>query len=62
MSKITDNEILELYNNPKTREKGFNLLVEKFTEPVYWHIRRILVDHEDTNDVKIGRASCRERV
>jgi RNA polymerase sigma factor (sigma-70 family) len=51
MSKITDNEILELYKNPQTQEKGFNLLVKKFTEPVYWHLRRMLVDHEDTNDV-----------
>lgn len=51
MSKIADSEILELFHNPDTREKGFNLLVKKFTEPVYWHLRRILLDHEDTNDV-----------
>ncbi len=51
MSKITDSEILELFHNPDTREKGFNLLVKKFTEPIYWHLRRILLDHEDTNDV-----------
>ncbi len=51
MSKIADSEILTLFHNPDTKEKGFNLLVEKFQEPVYWHIRRILINHEDTNDV-----------
>jgi len=51
MSKINDSEILELFHNPQTREKGFNLLVKKFKEPIYWHLRRILVNHEDTNDV-----------
>jgi RNA polymerase sigma factor (sigma-70 family) len=51
MAIITDTEILQLYNDPATKEKGFNLLVKKFSEPMYWHLRRILVDHEDTNDV-----------
>lgn len=47
----TDIEILEIFHNPSTKEKGFNLLVKKFQEPIYWHLRRILVQHEDTNDV-----------
>jgi RNA polymerase sigma factor (sigma-70 family) len=51
MSKIEDSEILDLFHQPDTREKGFNLLVTKFSEPVYWHLRRILLNHEDTNDV-----------
>lgn len=51
MSKINDSDILKLFADPQTRERGFNLLVKKFTEPVYWHLRRMLVDHEDTNDV-----------
>jgi RNA polymerase sigma factor (sigma-70 family) len=51
MAKISDSEILELFHNPQTKEKGFNLLVKKFQEPVYWHLRRIVIDHEDTNDV-----------
>ncbi len=51
MSKINDSDILKLFADPHTREMGFNLLVKKFTEPVYWHLRRMLVDHEDTNDV-----------
>ena len=32
-------------------EQGFRLLVEKFKSPMYWHIRRMVVSHEDAEDV-----------
>ena len=32
-------------------EQGFRLLVEKFKNPMYWHIRRMVVSHEDAEDV-----------
>lgn len=32
-------------------EQGFCLLVEKFKSPMYWHIRRMVVSHEDAEDV-----------
>jgi len=48
---IDDREILELSTNPATREKGFNLLVQKYQRRLYWHLRRMLVDHDDTDDV-----------
>lgn len=35
----------------KDPERGFRLLVEKFQSPVYWHIRRMVVSHEDAEDV-----------
>ena len=31
-------------------EKGFRLLMEKYKEPVYWHIRRLVVNHLDAQD------------
>lgn len=46
--KINDHEIAaELKKNP---EKGFRLLMSRFKEPVYWHIRRIVVSHYDAQD------------
>lgn len=48
---IEDKEILAYFSKPETREKGFQLLVSKYKEPIYYHVRRILVDHEDANDV-----------
>ena len=49
--EIEDSEILNLFQNEQTREKAFTLLVKKYQERLYWHIRRMLVHHEDTNDV-----------
>jgi len=51
MTEQTDQEILNNFKNPNTRHKGFSLLVSSYQERIYWHVRRILIDHEDTNDV-----------
>ena len=32
-------------------ERGFRMLVEKFQSSMYWHIRRMVVSHEDAEDV-----------
>ena len=31
-------------------EKGFRLLMQKYKQPVYWHIRRLVVAHDDAKD------------
>lgn len=46
-----DKELLALYGHPDTKEKGFTLIVRKYQERLYWHIRRLVIDHEDANDV-----------
>lgn len=51
MGKPTDIEILELIKNEATRERGFTLLVNKYKQDIYWVIRRIVLNHEDTNDI-----------
>ena len=51
MRKIDDTRILLLFRDNKTKEEGFNLLVEKYKEQIYWHIRRIVVSKEDTEDI-----------
>ena len=34
----------------KNRERGFKMLLEKYQRPVYWHIRRLVVSHDDAQD------------
>src|SRR5690606_39013038 len=34
-----------------TQEKAFKQLVEQYKERLYWHIRRIVLNHDDTDDV-----------
>lgn len=48
---ITDGEIIQRFRNPENREETFNILVRKYQERLYWHIRKIVLDHEDTDDV-----------
>lgn len=47
----TDQEILTLLGASKTENKGFELLMINYQERLYWHIRRMVLDHEDANDV-----------
>jgi RNA polymerase sigma-70 factor (ECF subfamily) len=47
---MTDSELLDLFHSG-AREKAFTLLVEKYQQRVYYHIRRMVKVHEDTDDV-----------
>ncbi len=49
--EISDQQIIELIKSTSTKEKGFSLLLDKYQERLYWNIRRIVVAHEDANDV-----------
>ena len=51
MSTWSDEKILEWLKNGVDTERGFKTLVEKYQEKLYWHVRRMVTDHEDTNDV-----------
>lgn len=51
MVHAEDDKIVELLRNGSTLEQGFRLLMHKYQEKVYWHIRRIVESHEDTDDV-----------
>jgi len=46
-----DSEILQLLRNSSQYELGFSALVNKYKEPLYWHIRRMVMIHEDADDV-----------
>lgn len=46
---INENKIREACTaNP---EQGFRMLLDSFQEPIYWHIRRLVVSHEDAEDI-----------
>ena len=47
---MTDSALLELFHNG-ARERAFNLLMEKYQQKLYWHIRRIVNNHDHTGDV-----------
>lgn len=49
--KVTDDQILSLMREPTQHERGFRLLMQAYQEPLYWHVRRMVNDHDDANDV-----------
>ncbi|RED96214.1 RNA polymerase sigma factor [Marinoscillum furvescens] len=48
---MEDNYIVDRIREPSTRRYGFNLLVKAYQERVYWHVRKMVIDHEDANDL-----------
>lgn len=50
-SQTDDQELLQSFKEPATREKAFTGIIKKYQEKLYWHIRRMIIDHDDTNDV-----------
>ena len=46
---INEDKIREACASDK--EHGFKLLMENFQQPIYWHIRRLVVSHEDAEDI-----------
>ncbi len=46
-----EKEILKLVSVSKTRNKGYEMLISDYQKPLYFFIRRMLLNHEDTNDV-----------
>ncbi len=41
----------ERLRNPETRRGAFADLINKFSEPLYWQIRRMVQNHDDTDDL-----------
>ena len=51
LTTLSDSELLVEFRNPVTKEKAFTSLIKKYQEKLYWHLRRMVVDHDDANDV-----------
>ena len=48
---LDDKELLFQFKNEATKEAAFTRIIKKYQEKLYWHIRRMVVEHEDANDV-----------
>lgn len=45
---IEDKDIIRAVREKS--ERGFRLLMQKYKQPIYWHIRRLVVAHDDAQD------------
>ncbi|PJJ84175.1 RNA polymerase sigma factor [Mucilaginibacter auburnensis] len=50
-TQVEDAEILSKFQDERTRNEAFNLLLKKYQQKIYWHIRRMVIDHDDADDL-----------
>ena len=51
MGTIDEKQIVRLLSAPETQRKGFEIVVRQYSEQLYWQIRRMVLSHEDANDL-----------
>ena len=50
-SGLGDSELLSYFLKPTTRDRAFREILNRYQKRVYYHVRRIVIDHEDAADV-----------
>lgn len=48
---ITEETLVKSLKNKTEKEAAFKMLLDLYQKRLYWHIRKIVLIHEDTNDV-----------
>mgnify|MGYP005853919337 CR=1 FL=1 len=48
---MEDQDLLEQLRTPASKNYAFNLLVRKYQQKIYWLIRKMVIDHDDANDL-----------
>ncbi|MFK7814369.1 MAG: RNA polymerase sigma factor [Maribacter sp.] len=48
---IAEETLVNELKNKETQAKAFEVLVNTYKERLYWHIRRIVLNHDDADDV-----------
>lgn len=51
MTDYSDKELVSIFRDSDRRNYAFNMIVRKYTERLYWHIRKLVISHDDTDDV-----------
>ncbi|HBB93332.1 MAG: RNA polymerase subunit sigma [Bacteroidetes bacterium GWF2_49_14] len=46
-----DAELISQFRDPNLREQAFRKILARYQEKLYWHVRRLVVNHDDTDDV-----------
>lgn len=44
--ELSDKEMIDMLQDPHTRREGFAVLVRQYSEPLYWKVRRIVLNPE----------------
>lgn len=50
-SNYNESEVLALLQDERTQKQGFEKVVAQYSEQLYWQIRRMVLSHDDANDL-----------
>ncbi len=50
MEQYSDKELLQKFRDENSSNHAFSLIVKKYQRRLYYHIRKIVIDHDDTDD------------
>ena len=48
---LSDQELIRLLKDPERQNEGFNRLIAKYRQRIYWQIRRMVISHDDADDI-----------
>ena len=48
---LSEEELVHQLSQPNRRAGAFSVIVRTYQERLYWHIRKMVLSHEDANDV-----------
>ncbi len=51
MDRYDESQIVSLLSEPSTRSRAFDSVVRQYSEQIYWQIRRIVLSHDDADDI-----------
>lgn len=51
VNKDIENTILTLFKNPSTLNRALKMMIDAYQRPLYWQIRRLVINHDDADDV-----------
>ena len=51
MNPYNEREVLALLQDERTQKQGFERIVSQYSEQLYWQIRRMVLSHDDANDL-----------
>lgn len=51
MKIYDENKVIEELHNPETQRQAFETIVNQYSEQLYWQIRRMVLSHDDANDL-----------
>lgn len=48
---MQESSVIKKFKEPKTKEVAFREIVSNYQERIYWHVRKIVISHDDADDV-----------